>query len=561
MQDDGELVRDDELLTSDPDASLRPEVPRSMPFRASQRVPRSQVRLEVESQSLLGGRYHVERVLGRTAHETIVQALQTEFGQRVILRYLTPEASASSEVVARFQRGVRKARYMRSEHAERIADFGRLENQSPYRASELPNGPSLVEILRVRGALPVSEAVDIVLTCCEPVAEAHASGIMHRSLSTGNVFVERRADGTPLVRVLDFGVADPLEPEWTNGEDYTRSGAVTMTESLPYAAPEQFRNPSAVDARADVWALGAILYELLAGSPAFSSETAVSLLAVIAADTPTPLGMVRADVPPELESVVASCLEKDPEGRPRSVVDLVLALSPFASLDAEAAATRVARIVARTTRPPTLHSTAPHSVLPHSVATGQRPSTTGALVRSRQPAKPSISLPTEPPPSSKNFGMLFAGGAIGIVSAVITVLLTRPAAPERVIIEKPVPVAQAPAAPLPAAPLPTAVAMAPAAEPAAPVTPASVQPAAPTTAVAPVVAPAAPAAAPPPPAAAPAPRPVPQSRPMAPAPRLARAERRSEEAPRAASEAPTQKTAAASEQKSADAKDLFSGLE
>src|SRR5262249_54354658 len=161
--------------------------------------------------------------------------------------------------------------------AERVVDFGRLESGAPYRATEMPLGPSLSEVLRVRGSLPVQEAVDLVVTACEPVAEAHASGIIHRGLSPTCIFIERRADSSQLVRVLDFGVADPLEPDWMSQED-TLITSATMTASIPYASPEQIRNASLVDARSDVWALGAILYELLAGTPVFHADNPISLL-------------------------------------------------------------------------------------------------------------------------------------------------------------------------------------------------------------------------------------------------------------------------------------------
>jgi serine/threonine protein kinase len=236
--DDGEQVRDDELLGSaEAESQPSPSVRLSAP-RISQRMPRLATGAGVASEGdILVNRYRVERVISRSGHEVVLEASHLDLGQRVILRHLSPLASASPEAVARFQRGARKAREMRSEHAERVVDFGRLESGAPYRAVELPRGPSLSEILRVRGALPVSEAVDIVLTACEPVAEAHSTGIIHRSLSTANVFVERRWDGTPLIRVLDFGVSDPLEPDWVNGDELAVPGAGANPDSLRFAAP------------------------------------------------------------------------------------------------------------------------------------------------------------------------------------------------------------------------------------------------------------------------------------------------------------------------------------
>ncbi|HEV8550873.1 MAG TPA: protein kinase [Polyangiaceae bacterium] len=446
LEDDGAEVQDDELISGD--EASRPEAsPRFSSPRLSRRLPRLSLGPAAGEGEILVGRYRVERILSRTSHEVVLEASHLELGQRVLLRHLSSLASTSPEAVARFQRGARKAREMRSEHAERVVDYGRLDNGSPYRAVELPRGPSLAEILRVRGALPISEAVDIVLTACEPVAEAHASGVVHRCLGTANIFVERRSDGAPLVRVLDFGVSDPLEPDWVNGDDLAAPGAGASVEALRYASPEQIRNPSAVDARADVWALGAVLYELIAGAPLFQAEGPLTLLSMIAADVPTPLGMLRTDVPADLEQLVLSCLEKDPNARPRSVVEVVLALSPYASPDAQAAAARVARIVMRTTRPPALPSQGPlagsHSAAPHR-----------ALVRSYPPPR-HVEVPLVSRPEARSFGLLLAGAAIGLGAALLAPRLapSSTSAPVAPVARTPAVVTAPPAAAPPAAAL------------------------------------------------------------------------------------------------------------
>jgi serine/threonine protein kinase len=516
---EGEVVADDELMgpgESEP-VSAAPGPRRSMP-RISQRVPRLSLHGGAEGEILVG-RYRVERVVSRTPQEVVMEASHLDLGQRVLLRHLTALASTSPEAVARFQRGARKAREMRSEHAERVVDFGRLESGAPYRAVELPHGPSLAEILRVRGPLPISEAADIILTAGEPIAEAHASGIVHRCLTTANIFVERRSDGTPLVRVLDFGVADPLEPDWANGDDLPVPGATASIETLRYASPEQIRNPAAVDARADVWAMGAILYELVAGAPLFQSESSLTLLAMIAADAPTPLGLLRTDIPPEFEQLVLGCLEKDPEQRPRSVVEVVLGLAPFASVEAQQAAARVARIVMRTTRPPQLPS--------HAPSMGDRHTST--LVRSRPPAALTTTHEPLPPRADPHgFGMLLAGAGIGLGASLIAVLLTRP--PQPVAVEAPKAAAVAPVAVAPVAAPGT-----PTAQPAAPTTIAVV----PTLAAPPAVAAPAPAEAQPlaPGAVASLPTAAP-GRPLAQLPAAATAAPKTQPAPRVAAAAP-----------------------
>jgi eukaryotic-like serine/threonine-protein kinase len=550
--EEGDDVADDELIgPSDPEASV-PPAPRHASPRISQRLPRLALGgggFPGEGEILVG-RYRVERVVSRTAQEVVMEASHLDLGQRVLLRHLSALASTSPEAVARFQRGARKARELRSEHAERVVDFGRLESGAPYRAVELPHGPSLAEILRVRGPLPISEAADIVLTACEPVAEAHAAGIVHRCLSTSNIYVERRSDGTPLVRVLDFGVTDPLEPDWVNGDDLPVPGATATAETLRYASPEQVRNPSAVDARADVWAMGAIFYELVAGAPLFQAESSLALLAMIAADAPTPLGLLRNDVPPELEQLVLACLEKEPEARPRSVVEVVLGLAPFASVEAQQAAARVARIVMRTTRPPPLPSHLAPSMHDRR----------NALVRTRPPAP----IPSHEPAQTRDprgFGMLFAGAAIGLGASLIAVVVARP--PQPVASTAPPLVAPVATAAMPV------ITTAPPLAPQLAVAPVGVSTAAPlaaNTAATPFAAP--PAAAVPAPPAALQPLPTPQppsitaARPVAqqsarprPAPKTERTKPAEEKPAKESAEAPTERKVTAS----ADA--LFGGLD
>jgi serine/threonine-protein kinase len=438
--DEDALVQDDELLIGE--QPVESAAPRWSAVSRTRRSSGSQARYPVaRAGDVIAGKYRVENVAGRSGPEMVVFARHLELEQRVRLRYLLPEAYLTPDAIARFQRGARRARDMRSEHAERIIDFGRLETGSPYRVSEVPGGPALDEILRVRGALEIRDAVDIVLSACEPVAEAHASGVVHRSLCTGNVFVERRADGSQFVTVLDFGVSDPLEHDPARGE-FTNVASLMSTDGpLAYTSPEQIRNPSAVDGRADVWALGAILYELLTGVRVFVAETQLTLFAMIAADQPAPINWLRPEVPEALEATVLACLEKDPDGRPRSVVELASTLSPFGSGNAPNVASRVARVAMRNTRPPPFPSAAPPSM--------RLPLTTRAIVRTPPPPVAPPELPKSMP--LPGWAMLAGGALMGTCAALAFALALRQLAPIPVS-----PVAAPVAAPVTPQALPTA---------------------------------------------------------------------------------------------------------
>jgi serine/threonine-protein kinase len=264
------------------------------------------------------------------------------------------------EAVARFLRGARDAVQIRGEHVARVTDVGILDSGAPYMVSEYLRGSDLDGVLRVRERLQVPEAVDYVLQAGEALAEAHALGIVHRNLKPSNLFLTRRSDGGSLIKVLDYCVSeDPFTDSAVN-----MSGTAGMARSLSCLAPEQIRDPHNVDARADIWALGAILYQLLTGVPVFDADSTPSLLAMIAADIPTAPTALCSEIPSSLESVIMRCLAKDPSVRYGTVGDLAADLEYFASSDGQGSVERIGRMHvrgSRSTRPPPLPSNAPSS--------------------------------------------------------------------------------------------------------------------------------------------------------------------------------------------------------
>jgi eukaryotic-like serine/threonine-protein kinase len=194
--------------------------------------------------------------------------------------------------------------------------------------------------------LPISEAVDFVLQACDAVAEAHSLGIVHRDLKPSNLFLTERPDGTALVKVLDFGISKALHGGGggqTSQQQMTASAAIMG--SPQYMSPEQIRSSKNVDARADVWALGTILHELVAGTPAYVADTVPGLLAMIVADAPPPLTSVRPDAPTDLEVTILRCLQKDRERRFANVAELAHALERFASPEVRPLVRRISRVL------------------------------------------------------------------------------------------------------------------------------------------------------------------------------------------------------------------------
>src|SRR5688572_14671551 len=157
---------------------------------------------------ILAGKFRIERVLGVGGMGMVVSAMHLQLEERVAIKFLLPEALANPEAVTRFGREARAAVKIKSEHVARVTDVGALpETGAPYMVMELLRGKDLGAALREHGALPVALAVEYVLQACEALAEAHAIGIVHRDLKPANLFLTARADGSPCVKVLDFGIS------------------------------------------------------------------------------------------------------------------------------------------------------------------------------------------------------------------------------------------------------------------------------------------------------------------------------------------------------------------
>jgi serine/threonine-protein kinase len=262
------------------------------------------------------------------------------------------------DLVQRFLREARLAIKIRSEHCVRVLDVGTLENGVPYMVMEYLEGEDLAAIVDRRQTVPIAAAIDWVLQAAEALAEAHALGIVHRDLKPANLFLTRRADGTPCVKVLDFGISK----QTASGADAGVTKTQAVLGSPRYMSPEQMRSTKDVDVRTDVWALGAVVHELIAGQPPFDAETMTALCAAILQDPPRPIRLTRPDVPPQLEAAIVGALEKDRDLRFPNIAQLAAALAPFGSPAAGASAERIARILGVAATPAT--STTPLASLP-----------------------------------------------------------------------------------------------------------------------------------------------------------------------------------------------------
>jgi serine/threonine-protein kinase len=273
----------------------------------------------------------------------VVAAHHMQLDERVAIKFLLPEVMSSPDTIARFDREARAAVKIKSEHVARVIDVGRLENGAPYMVMEYLDGSDLAAFLEQRGALPFEQVAEFVIQACEAIAEAHALGIVHRDLKPANLFCVRRADGLLSVKVLDFGISKLGAAGSSSEMGMTRTNAIFG--SPLYMSPEQMQSSRSVDARADIWSLGAIIYQLATNRSPFESETMPELVLKIVGEAPTAMARLRPDVPPALEAIVFRCLEKDRERRYPNVAELAVALGAFAPVRAQASVERISRVI------------------------------------------------------------------------------------------------------------------------------------------------------------------------------------------------------------------------
>jgi serine/threonine protein kinase len=357
---------------------------------------------------VLAQKYVVERVLGAGGMGIVVAARHKTLGQRVAMKFLLPEVTKGTEAEERFLREARAAVGLRSEHIARVLDVGTLDSGAPYIVMEHLDGSDLKRVLEARGPLPVPVVAEYVLQACEAIAEAHSLGIVHRDLKPANLFVTTRPDGSPLIKVLDFGISKSVSLAGTSEDASTLTRTDAILGSPTYMSPEQLRSPKEVDHRTDIWALGVLLYELLSDTLPFDGDNLTALTVKIVMEAPAPLAARVSPLSPVLEAVVRKCLEKDPAARFANVGELAQALAPFAPAEARISADRVVRLLrASASFDDALRVDA--ATLASSNRVGS--ATAGGWGQTQQPAR------------SRSFWMMTAGLVVAISAAAFSVFL------------------------------------------------------------------------------------------------------------------------------------------
>ena len=293
---------------------------------------------EVIVGNIIAQRYRIVRIIGKGGMGVVVAAEDRHLGREVALKFLHGDATPVA-----FERLVREAEALvqfKGEHFARVIDVQTLPDGMPYIVMELLRGQNLHQLLSERGLFDIEQAVDYVLQTCEALAEAHALGFVHRDIKPSNLFLTTRVDGSPCVKLIDFGISKVLLLD----EDLatlTRTGSSLGTPR--FAAPEQLVSARDVDARSDIWALGATLYQLVTGRLPFPGDKAPLVCAAIQRQEPVAVRDYRPDAPAQLAAVIARCLAKDRADRLQNVAQLAKHLAPFGLPTAQSQAERIRR--------------------------------------------------------------------------------------------------------------------------------------------------------------------------------------------------------------------------
>jgi serine/threonine-protein kinase len=273
------------------------------------------------------GAYAIGRRIGEGGMANVYLARHDLLKRPTAIKLLKP-ARATDEMIARFEREVQLASSLAHPNTVEIFDYGRTADGLFYYAMEYLDGITTADLVAREGHVPVARALYLLRQLCAGLAEAHAKGLVHRDVKPENVMVCRRGGEFDFVKILDFGLVKSIDSP--HSRDLTRSLRILGTPL--YMAPERLRNPADVDARADIYAVGALAFLMLTGKKLFEAPDDLALTTRILHEEPERVAAVAPQaVPAELDLLVAACLEKKREDRPQRVSDLVEAFEALAA--------------------------------------------------------------------------------------------------------------------------------------------------------------------------------------------------------------------------------------
>jgi serine/threonine-protein kinase len=275
------------------------------------------------------GQYRLVAPLGQGGMGEVYLAEHRMLKRPCAIKLIRPEQAGNPQVLGRFEREVQITAQLSHWNTVEIYDYGRTDDGTFFYVMEYLPGLSLEELLERHGPLPAERVVHLLRQTCQALREAHARGLIHRDIKPGNVFVAERGGQYDVVKLLDFGLVKPVAE--IASPRLTQEGAISGTPL--FMSPEQARGSSEVDARSDIYSLGAVAYNLLTGRPPFERSSPLEVIIAHDRDAVTPPSQLQANLPADLEGIILRCLAKRPADRFQDVDSLEQALSGCAAAD------------------------------------------------------------------------------------------------------------------------------------------------------------------------------------------------------------------------------------
>jgi serine/threonine-protein kinase len=276
------------------------------------------------------GQYRLKQKIGSGGMGEVYLAEHEMMKRPCVVKLIRPEKAGDPQMLARFEREVRATAKLSHWNSIDIYDYGRTANGTFYYVMEFLPGHNIGEIVEEYGPLAPARAVYLMDQVCAALAEAHGIGLVHRDIKPANIFCAYRGGVFDVAKLLDFGLAKPMvqRPDDTQ---LTMEG--TITGSPLFMSPEQASGEDDVDARSDIYSLGAVLYYMLTGRPPFMHENPLKVMIAHASQDVIPPRQINPDLPMDLEEIVLRCLEKEPDQRFQDVGELRRAFSELAFAD------------------------------------------------------------------------------------------------------------------------------------------------------------------------------------------------------------------------------------
>ncbi len=276
---------------------------------------------------VLDGRYTLVRLIGEGGMGQVYEGRHLVTGRKVAVKFLLEELAQNAEAVGRFYREARAATAIGSEHICQVLDMRPPEQGPPYLVMEYLEGETLADRLAREACLSIPASLEVVLQACDALQAAHDAGIVHRDIKPENIFLVPREGRPPLVKLLDFGISK-FQKRTDDNLSLTRTGTVLGTPY--YMSPEQARGDRAIGPLSDLYSLGVIFYECVAGEVPFDAEAFSALVVKIVSATPEHPSDIRTDLPRDLGDVVLRAFAREEDDRFQSAAELAAAIRSWA---------------------------------------------------------------------------------------------------------------------------------------------------------------------------------------------------------------------------------------